>query len=997
MGEESNRTEIERIKSEIRSLRTDFEVRIAYLEEQVRALDKSHQIEVPPSVQVDDQLIASPDIVEPQGADESITPQYTVPPKSSQTIVVKRRQREKPLSVTLLSFLEYALGPFGGLLGDTVSLYRHYRAQGKAPIFFMTVAGIIALLLGFGYLMQYSFNHFLGETGKVAAGFLISIVVVGIGIRLTKKSERMREYASGIIGLGILLCYSCTYFASGYYQLFGSATALLLLSLITAAAYVLAHLFATRIVAVITLLGGATTPLFLHEADSLSNLYFAYLLILSVSALRLASSVRWPPLAQLAMLVSVAMIEMGLINQSSQFSDNIIFTVLLHAFFYCYGYYGLLQLSRSPAKPEKRILITIASNLALFILALYQAVSSDNLLATLYVVNSLVFIGLFVAAPFKRWLGDLRQSAARSVLALYAASLFAFAALMLLGPDFVGAIWGLEGLLLFYLGLRFNIATIRVEGYVAYLLGLVAASYALFYWLSVAINITFYKTSSLTFSGEWFSLMAMGAVIFGMVKLPTFYRSELIKFDKKILHYNNELFSLWISISFFITVAIIDTNLLLVTAPIPLFYQLHRTRTLRLNATEWFAMTHYILLLIQIALSAQEASSFHFTQQNWLGKIARIEAFLCLIGIAEFYRRYYPSGRFANFADKLRQLFFLLLSLFFLPVVARRAEAWFPVMIWGSLAISLSLHRLFKYRSLLIESYVLAIAACSIALLACAGNHFNAWQGHGFMALIVGVVMFTVLVWLWEGLSRPRTEQARLLCSHYGKLLTIGLYYFGAAIFVVSFGMTKNVSLALLLFFVYWLAWYVAWPIKQPLRHRPLSFYYVAHGILICWIGLDYFRLVNHSSHFTAVTPLYLLVACGILGFINYSQRPAARLIQRSFDRQNIRFWVFHVMLVMSYFVASYHWFDSSATIILSLLLVTHATLLLIASIQPRLQAHLKISIICYALVAAKVLLLDMAGYSLVEKILAFMVTGVILLIAAYFYQRIKPVSVEGA
>ena len=98
------------------------------------------------------------------------------------TIAIEDQPAEEPRSSILrktAAALVTATGPVGALVERAMSAYYHYRDQGKAPAFLMTLAGLVALTAGFGYLLQYSFNNFLGPVAKLGLGALIGVAIIG--------------------------------------------------------------------------------------------------------------------------------------------------------------------------------------------------------------------------------------------------------------------------------------------------------------------------------------------------------------------------------------------------------------------------------------------------------------------------------------------------------------------------------------------------------------------------------------------------------------------------------------------------------------------------------------------------------------------------------------------------------------------------------------------------------------------------------------------------
>ena len=114
---------------------------------------------------------ATPSVSTPETATSSVTVPATITPKTTQpsakaTPTASSPRNKKPIKKeiqkqSLFALITPLLGPLAGLIEQFSSLYTHYQKQGKAPVFFMTLAGIVALVFGFGYLLQYSFSEYL--------------------------------------------------------------------------------------------------------------------------------------------------------------------------------------------------------------------------------------------------------------------------------------------------------------------------------------------------------------------------------------------------------------------------------------------------------------------------------------------------------------------------------------------------------------------------------------------------------------------------------------------------------------------------------------------------------------------------------------------------------------------------------------------------------------------------------------------------------------------
>ncbi len=100
------------------------------------------------------------------------------------------------------AFFAAMLSPLLGLFAQAKDFYQHYQAKGQGPVFMMTLAGIIAMTLGFGYLLQYSMNHWLSDTGKALTGFVCANGILALGAFIRKRQRAMADFGSGLVGLG---------------------------------------------------------------------------------------------------------------------------------------------------------------------------------------------------------------------------------------------------------------------------------------------------------------------------------------------------------------------------------------------------------------------------------------------------------------------------------------------------------------------------------------------------------------------------------------------------------------------------------------------------------------------------------------------------------------------------------------------------------------------------------------------------------------------------
>jgi hypothetical protein len=105
------------------------------------------------------------------------------------SVVTKSPARQSALSAMVAQLAEAigelstsAFSPLSGLTEQAKEFYQHYQTKGLGPVFLMTVAGIITLTLGFGYLLQFSINNWFSELGKALLGLGVANSIIAGGV-----------------------------------------------------------------------------------------------------------------------------------------------------------------------------------------------------------------------------------------------------------------------------------------------------------------------------------------------------------------------------------------------------------------------------------------------------------------------------------------------------------------------------------------------------------------------------------------------------------------------------------------------------------------------------------------------------------------------------------------------------------------------------------------------------------------------------------------------
>jgi uncharacterized membrane protein len=166
--------------------------------------------------------------------------------------------------------------------------------------------GIVILVVGMGYFLQYSVQHgWLNEPARVALSAMVGLGMLIAGTQLLGR--RYHLLGEGLMGGGLAVLYAAVYFSANRYELIGMTTAYALMSLVTALAGAIAVRFNSILVAVLGIIGGYGTPLMLSTgAVNFPGLY-GYMLVLGLGVLGICYWKNWPLLSYLSFLATYAL------------------------------------------------------------------------------------------------------------------------------------------------------------------------------------------------------------------------------------------------------------------------------------------------------------------------------------------------------------------------------------------------------------------------------------------------------------------------------------------------------------------------------------------------------------------------------------------------------------------------------------------------------------------------------------------------------------------
>ena len=165
--------------------------------------------------------------------------------------------------------------------------------------------GVLALVIGIGFFLKLAFdNQWIGETGRVLMGLAAGLALLGGGEFWRRKYPIL---AQPLTGGGLAVLYLSIFAAFSLYDLIPALWALGFFFLVTLTAAGLALRYESFAIAVLGILGGFITPVLLGERLPDQRVLLAYVLVLDLGVLALATFRNWQWFTLLGLIGSLGL------------------------------------------------------------------------------------------------------------------------------------------------------------------------------------------------------------------------------------------------------------------------------------------------------------------------------------------------------------------------------------------------------------------------------------------------------------------------------------------------------------------------------------------------------------------------------------------------------------------------------------------------------------------------------------------------------------------
>src|SRR6202047_1294402 len=163
--------------------------------------------------------------------------------------------------------------------------------------------GVFVLLLAIGFFLKYAFDEqWIRPPVQITFGLLVGIFLIGGGEICRRRKWVGLDISFAALGLGAL--YLSVYAANQIYRLLPDGLTIFVVLLVSTVGLLISFLWDSRVLAVLSFLGGYLSPLLFHSDELGNAVFFGYLSALNIATTLLAYVKRWSSLSWIGVILS---------------------------------------------------------------------------------------------------------------------------------------------------------------------------------------------------------------------------------------------------------------------------------------------------------------------------------------------------------------------------------------------------------------------------------------------------------------------------------------------------------------------------------------------------------------------------------------------------------------------------------------------------------------------------------------------------------------------
>ena len=926
-------SEINALKSELALLKLQFSERIKTVEAKLNELIEQEDQQSPHfTTHIEEQRLVTTkptetNVVLPEVTSENL----------AINIELETTTPDKPLFISI--FIKTFLSSLFDWFSPVTNIYQSYKERGMLSIFILTFVGIGLTLAGFGYLMQLLIDQLDAGSKSLLMGFA-AVLVMGVGIGL-KVRTRFDEFATAIVTLGLLLSYSTIYFAGSVYSIIPNIAVLSLYLLIAVGCHFLALWLETKIVAGLGVIGIATMPILSNTIHLEPFYYLMSLALVTPSSLILAYKKSEPWLANLSLAFCIVALEWTIGIETVNISAWVV--DLFYLLFFVYIAITIIKNKTSNFK----IIVLLAALVGSTVLFFFQSITLfSSQVSTVFTLNFVVTVVssiYFYKVRHKLTHFLILLTAMWAVLAIVSA----------ISDTYWGVAWAIEGILLLYIGRKYQITSVVNQGQALTAIALV------YCWSALAM---YFPLPALTSVDGWILSMMITAVISFWSRLLN--NSEV--FDEltqnKIKPFLQLLEVVWISILLIASSDIWLGNWTGAFVIILQLFWLFRAKQCKQISIEIFTASLILVPLFYAYKGGLLVGSYRFMMLPLFAKASIISAFLQLWLWSAFYRKYHPGSAIKYIAESARILFYVLLPVCWVASSIRRLDENALMILWLSPLLALFLAKKIKHQLLIKETKLLTVVA-SLVLIVLVGQLKLA---NSLVALTGFIIFYGSAFYFNKKISR--SELCQFICSW-------GLSALSFSIPSIIGIQSNSFLIGFIVTAFFWVTYFAMINLSELLKRntRFIMFINVVLVISAWWLTLN-------NAIYVSIPIIFLIAA-------TYQKDT---MLSKTHLGVNSDLFL-HSIAAITYITLFTGLAEYRLDLLIAPVLAIHGAFILF--MKDRRVFTVKYSFGLIFLGITKLALFDAANALLWQKVVLFMGVGVFILFASFWYQKLVRVS----
>lgn len=387
-----------------------------------------------------------------------------------------------------------------------------------------SLIGIAVLVVGIAFGIKYAIDaNLITPASRVIFGFLAGAIMVTVAYRIRVNYKSL---SAVILSGGLAVLYYSCFAGFHYYQLYSKGIAFGLMTLLTIFGVISSLVYNLQIIGILGLTGAYAVPFLLSDGSGEPAALFTYMTLINAGILYLTFKKNWKLLENVAFYLTWFIFTVWYVSEfpvidawgwgSYPYPTAILFSGIFFLMFY------LSILIRTVRKPGETsfsdILRTGSNGLLFFLIAghIVDAVFMERWTG-LFSIGNAVFHFVLATTLFRNNIGDKRLLYTLLVLVITFVTISV--PIQLDGP-WVTLFWGVEGLLLFWIGRKKLIPPFTTIGSLLIIPMMISLvhdweSYYNFSYFNVPDHFT------LLFNGGFFTSIFSGVVLLGFYFMST--------------------------------------------------------------------------------------------------------------------------------------------------------------------------------------------------------------------------------------------------------------------------------------------------------------------------------------------------------------------------------------------------------------------------------------------------------------------------------------------